>query len=210
MNKKSLLRREFFSKSKKISISQKRVFSNKVSQKLLKTIRKIGKKNAKSILFYLPLDIEPNILRVLLKLRKEGVDIFVPFIEGIMFKMVKFRLPLKKSQFGTLESGNSKREITRVDIVIVPILGADKNFQRVGFGKGMYDRFYETLKNRPTLIFVQNITCLSKDKITDEHDIRANYYITPDILLEIKDFGNNAIRNYYGAFSNRFCCFNNN
>jgi 5-formyltetrahydrofolate cyclo-ligase len=127
-----------------------------------------------------------------------------------MFKMVKFRLPLKKSQFGTLESGNSKREITRVDIVIVPILGADKNFQRVGFGKGMYDRFYETLKNRPTLIFVQNITCLSKDKITDEHDIRANYYITPDILLEIKDFGNNAIRNYYGAFSNRFCCFNNN
>jgi 5-formyltetrahydrofolate cyclo-ligase len=210
LNKKSLLRREFFSKSKKISISQKRVFSNKVSQKLLKTIRKIGKKNAKSILFYLPLDIEPNILRVLLKLRKEGVDIFVPFIEGIMFKMVKFRLPLKKSQFGTLESGNSKREITRVDIVIVPILGADKNFQRVGFGKGMYDRFYETLKNRPTLIFVQNITCLSKDKITDEHDIRANYYITPDILLEIKDFGNNAIRNYYGAFSNRFCCFNNN
>ena len=30
--------------------------------------------------------------------------------------MVKFRLPLKKSQFGTLESGNSKRKIDRVDI----------------------------------------------------------------------------------------------
>ena len=101
--------------------------------------------------------------------------------------MVKFRLPLRKSSFGTLESGNSKRKIDMVDIVIVPVIGIDKSFKRIGFGKGMYDRFYESLKNKPTLIFVQNTSCISTEIITEKYDIRADYYITPNLSLKIKD-----------------------
>ncbi len=162
-----------------------------------------------SILFYLPLSFEPNLISLLKKLRRRKVDIFVPFIEEFTFKMVKFRLPLKKSSFGTLESGYSKKRIERVDIVIVPVLGVDHSFRRVGFGKGMYDRFYETLKNRATLIFVQNIGCCSRERVTERHDIRADYYITPYLSLKIKDFGTYATRNYNRASSYRFCNINN-
>jgi len=184
MNLKTKFRKTALLKLRSISKTQKTIFSKRVSRWLEMII---SAEKPKSILFYLPLTIEPNILPLLKKYRKGKADIFVPFIDGITFKMVKFRLPLRKSRFGTLESGNSKRKIDRVDMVIVPVVGIDKNFKRIGFGKGMYDRFYESLKNRPTLVFVQNISCISKNIITEKHDIQADYYITQNIFLKIKD-----------------------
>ena len=184
MNLKSKFRTKALLKLKAVSTNRKRLFSKKISSFLDKIL---FQEKPQSILFYLPLAIEPDIFLVLKKYRKRKVDIFVPFIDGISFKMVKFRLPLKKSKFGTLESGNSKIKIDRVDIVIVPVIGIDKSFKRIGFGKGMYDRFYESIKNRPRLIFVQNISCVSEEIITEKHDIRANYYITPNLSLKIKD-----------------------
>lgn len=67
-------------------------------------------------------------------------------MQGESFKMVPFRLPLKKKKFGIYEAGNSLRDIKNIDVAIVPVVGVDGNLQRVGFGKGMYDRFFEKLK----------------------------------------------------------------
>ena len=38
------------------------------------------------------------------------------------------------------------RNINNIDIAIVPAVGVDGNLQRIGFGKGMYDRFFEKLQ----------------------------------------------------------------
>jgi len=184
MRLKSEFRKKALLKLRTIPKNRRLLFSRKVSNSLEKILLL---EKPKSILFYLPLEIEPDILLLLKKFRKRNIKIFVPFIDSITFKMVKFRLPLKKSQFGTLESGNSKRKIDRVDIVIAPTIGIDMSFRRIGFGKGMYDRFYESLKKRPKLIFVQNISCISREEITEKHDIRADYYITQNLSLKIKD-----------------------
>ncbi len=90
--------------------------------------------------------------------------------------MVKLRLPLEKSSFGTLESRNSKVKIFRVDIMVVPVIGVDSKMRRVGFGKGMYDRFFETLKNRPKVVFLQLLKHKSKIEIGEKHDIVGDYY----------------------------------
>ena len=148
---------------------------NRELQKLLKSLLR-RKKRAK-ILFYYPLPYEADIRKTLALFRKKE-QIFLPFMEGKSFKMVPFRLPLKRKRFGIMEAGNSLRIINKIDIAIVPVVGIDKNLQRVGFGKGMYDRFFPTLKTKPFTIFVQLEPCITKKKVCDAYDIAADYYIS--------------------------------
>jgi len=138
----------------------------------------ISELSPKSILFFMPLKIEPDLKKLINKYRKK-VEIFIPFIEEKSFKMVKYRLPLKKDSFGVLSSNNSFFKQKSVDMIIVPVIGVDGNFKRVGFGKGMYDRFYEKLKNKPIVVFVQTKKCFTREIVTDWYDISCDFYITP-------------------------------
>jgi len=136
-----------------------------------------GKKNQK-ILLYHPLSLEVNTLKLLYKLRKKH-EIFLPFMVGQSFKMVPFRLPLHRKKFNIYEAGNSHKNIKNIDIAIVPVVGVDSNLQRVGFGKGMYDRFFEKLDKKPIIIFTQQILCYSKEPLCDHFDITGDIIITP-------------------------------
>ena len=132
----------------------------------------------KSILFYYPLQNEADIRKTLQKMRKKK-RVFLPFMQGKSFKMVPFRLPLKKKKFGIFEAGNTLRDIRKIDIAIVPVVGVDGSMQRVGFGKGMYDRFFEKLQKRPYTVFIQPEFCYTKEKICDAYDITGDVIITP-------------------------------
>ena len=153
-----------------------RIYLNaKLNFKLLKELQKYKNKN---ILLYYPLPIEANIVKTLTKMRQKS-NIFIPFMQGESFKMVPFRLPLKKKKFGIFEAGNTLRNINKVDIAIVPVVGVDGNLQRVGFGKGMYDRFFEKLKKRPYTIFIQQEFCHTKENICDSYDVTGDILLTP-------------------------------
>jgi len=143
-----------------------------------------GKKR-KKILFYYPLPFEANILKVMKQMRHD-CDIYLPFMEGESFKMVPFRLPLKKKKFGIFEAGNTNRKINKIDIAIVPAVGVDGNLQRVGFGKGMYDRFFARLKKRPYIIFIQPEFCYTKELLCDSHDIDCDVLISPTKVITKK------------------------
>ena len=146
-----------------------------VNKKLLKLLKS---QKRKKILFYYPLEMEVNILKVLYFMRKRN-DVYIPFMQGQSFKMVSFRLPLHKKRFGIYEAGNSLRDIKKIDIAIVPVVGVDGNLQRVGFGKGMYDRFFETLEKRPYTIFIQREFCYTKELVCDTYDIDGDILLTP-------------------------------
>ena len=132
---------------------------------------------------YYPLGFEANIVKTINYLRKK-CDVFVPFMEGESFKMVTFRLPLKEKKFGIFEAGNTIRNIKTIDIAIVPAVGVDGNLQRVGFGKGMYDRFFAKLKKRPYIIFTQPQMCFTKKFICDDYDIACDVLLTPKARLQ--------------------------
>jgi 5-formyltetrahydrofolate cyclo-ligase len=151
----------------------------KLNYQLLQEISKF--KNPK-ILFYAPLPLEPDIRKTINIMRKK-CDTFVPFMEGESFKMVPFRLPLKKKNFGIYEAGNTLRDIKKIDIAVVPIVGVDGNLQRIGFGKGMYDRFFAKLKKRPYIIFIQSEFCSTKEFICDDYDITCDLIITPHVRV---------------------------
>lgn len=146
-----------------------------LSKKLLKELRHV--KN-KSILFYYPIGFEVDIRRVIHKLRLNN-RILLPFMQGQSFKGVRYRLPLSKKKFGIFEAGNSLKNINNIDIAIVPTLGVDVNLQRIGFGKGMYDRFFAKLKKKPYTIFIQADLCYTKKTICDDYDVSCDVLLTP-------------------------------
>lgn len=159
-------------------------------------------KNCKSnrpinILFYYPLPIEYDIRKILNRYKKhKKIQIFLPFMQGISFKIVKYRLPLHKRTFGIYESGDSKLIITKLDFAIVPVIGIDQTFRRIGFGKGMYDRFFSTLKTQPKTIFICRALNLAYCNITQPHDLHANIFITPFAFLEFKGKSNDNLGFY--------------
>ncbi|MDA3908319.1 MAG: 5-formyltetrahydrofolate cyclo-ligase, partial [Sulfurimonas sp.] len=66
-----------------------------------------------------------------------------------------------------------------IDIAIVPTIGVDGKLQRIGFGKGMYDRFFAKLKKKPYTIFIQPEICFTKEFICDDYDIACDLLLTP-------------------------------
>ncbi|MGD9719333.1 MAG: 5-formyltetrahydrofolate cyclo-ligase [Sulfurimonadaceae bacterium] len=179
---KTIFREKCLAKMKNASSHNKYYKDNKLNMKLYGMLQNVSNKK---VLFFYPLEFEANVVKTLLKLRKKN-KIFLPFMEGESFKMVPFRLPLTKKKFGIFEAGNTLRTIKKIDIAIVPAVGVDGNLQRVGFGKGMYDRFFAKLQKRPYTIFVQPELCITKKFICDHYDVKCDLLLTPEGRLETK------------------------
>jgi 5-formyltetrahydrofolate cyclo-ligase len=155
-----------------------------VSQKLYRYIKESG---SRVVMLYIPLKIEINIINLITQLRKEKVILFVPFMVGKSFRLVKYRLPIKVKKFGVREPNISNNFYKRIDLAIVPVIGIDKTFRRVGFGKGFYDRFFE--KHREMIcrvLFVGRKSCICSEIITDDYDVEGDFYITPNRVFDKK------------------------
>lgn len=175
MDKKSIFREKAKEKLKKFTKFGK-IKRNKFVVDKLEIL--IKESNYTNILLYVPLASEVDSMQLIKRIRPK-VNIYVPFMEGVSFKMVKFRLPLFRKKFNIREPKNSCARVPKIDLAIVPVLGVDGAFKRIGFGKGMYDRFFESLNSSPKVVFVQLGECFTQEVICESHDIRADIYITP-------------------------------
>jgi 5-formyltetrahydrofolate cyclo-ligase len=177
MNKKEF-REHCLKRLKKVTLIGKYKRDKKVLQQLYKLIIE---NNAQKIMLYLPLKTEVNLYPLIKQLRIEKRELYVPFMEGKSFRVVKYRYPLQKKRFGIKEPKDSKQfRIKKLDIAIVPIVGMDATQRRVGFGKGMYDRFFEKeIKNINKIVFVARELCYSKKIVTDYYDVKADIIIVP-------------------------------
>lgn len=177
-DRKKVFRKDCLKRLKKTSALGSFVKDKKVL-KVLYT--HVVKNNAQNVMLYLPLGIEVNLYPLIQRLRKEKRKLYVPFMEGASFRLVKYRLPLYKKQFGIKEPKDSKQyRKKQIDIAIVPIVGIDVTQRRVGFGKGMYDRFFEkNKKNIKQIVFVARELCYAKEIVTDHYDVKADMIFTP-------------------------------
>ena len=137
--------------------------------------------------------------------RQKRVQIFLPLMQGISFKIVKYRLPMQRRAFGVYESRSSSFKISKLDYAIVPVIGIDRTFRRIGFGKGMYDRFFGALKTKPKTIFICRALNLTRYTITQSYDLQANSFISPLVHLKFKDIYNDNM-GFHKLYSLRNHC----
>ena len=138
MDKKEFIRKKYFLKRKNNYFEIDKNFF----KPLISCIKKRVKSKQKNICLYYPSSYELNILKIL------DVEFFkkfyfsLPIIEennSMNFYQWKKRDVLLVNKFGIPEPIRSYK--VRPDIFLVPLLAFDTNKNRLGYGKGFYDKF---------------------------------------------------------------------
>ncbi|MRJ02154.1 MAG: 5-formyltetrahydrofolate cyclo-ligase [Epsilonproteobacteria bacterium] len=168
--------------------------SRRIVEKLIWLIEGLG---GRELLLYLPMEHEPDILPLFSYFRRKR-RLFVPLVRGENIEIVPFRLPLRRGRFSLFEPRNS--HFSRpIDIAVIPVLGVDGEFRRIGFGRGFYDRLVEKMPYPPITIFVQEGLCMTRRPLGAEHDVQGDFLVTPKeiIVRGDSDVGR--------SFSRKFC-----
>ena len=132
---------------------------------------------------YYPSDNEVNILQFLKQAFKKKFKIALPVIKSsrnMSFKLWIYKEPLSVNSFGILEPKNSKIEIIPY-LILVPLVAYDRNLNRIGYGKGYYDRSLKKIKkNKNFFLSLGMAYSFQKcDNIpVNKHDVRLNYLFT--------------------------------
>ena len=135
---KSFLRKASLLKREKKYLSVRKLNFNLI----FRLIKKNFKKKKIIIAGYYPSSHEVNILKFLENASKNRFKILLPVIKTsnhMSFRQWDFNEPLYVNKFGILEPRNSNKEFIP-DLIMVPLVAFDNNFNRIGYGKGYYDR----------------------------------------------------------------------
>ncbi|MFH1354861.1 MAG: 5-formyltetrahydrofolate cyclo-ligase [Candidatus Omnitrophota bacterium] len=121
--------------------------SSKIKARLFKIV---DFKRAKKVMFYIALDGEVNTEDMIKEAIKTGKVVSIPICRKNIMTMRLCRLEittkLKKGLYGVSEPAVKKYiSSDDLDLVIVPGVAFDKKGNRLGRGKGYYDRFLKKL-----------------------------------------------------------------
>ena len=103
--------------------------------------KEYGKKKI-TIAAYYPANYEVNTLRFIEEASKKKFNIALPVIKlrgKMSFKLWVYKNPLYVNSMGILEPDKSSKTVIP-DLIMVPLVAFDKNLNRIGYGKGYYDR----------------------------------------------------------------------
>jgi len=108
----------------------------------------------KNVLIFYPLKNEINLLPLLLKKDK---NFFLPRVNGSSLLICPYdEDKLQKGAFGIMEPLGDPVNPSVIDVAFIPCLATDKNLNRVGYGKGFYDRLFSNPDFRAEKIAVIN------------------------------------------------------
>ena len=132
---------------KKLINKRKKNYSEISSNHIINIFESIKKnhKNIKVIGGYIPINFEYDCSKLLKFLETKGYTISLPVIKKnnqMNFYKYSFQEPLKINNLGILEPVKCSNKVIP-DIIFVPLLGYDNDLNRLGYGGGFYDRYFE-------------------------------------------------------------------
>ena len=150
------------------------------SKSIIKILRKKKIKN-KIIGGYYPYNYEMNVIPVLEKFEKSNYLISLPKIgknSEMNFFQWSFKEPLNINKYGIPEPISNN--IKYPDILLVPLVAYDKNFNRIGYGGGFYDRYINRIKKIKKIITIGLAYSFQRVKKIpfDKYDIKLDFIIT--------------------------------
>ena len=137
---------------------------------------------------YYPSNYEVNILNFLEEASKNKFKIVLPVIKSsnlMSFKSWAFKEPLYVNKYGILEPKNSKKQIIP-DLILVPLVAFDNHLNRIGYGKGYYDRTLQKIKNvkkKTISLGVAYSFQRCKSIPVNKHDFKLDYIFTEQGII---------------------------
>ena len=141
-------------------------------------------KSSKNIMIFYPLKEEISLLPLI---KDENKKFYLPKCTengSLTVHLFKKESELTENKFKIKEPTNKKSEPNILDIIFLPALGADKFGNRVGYGKGYYDKFLAENKLSAKKVLIIQTALISDVEIkADEFDIKYDYLISDDLCL---------------------------
>ena len=171
---KNKIRKEFIKIRNEIPFTRRAIAEKKA-------FKKIYSLNFSKILSFAPKTKEINIWNLNKKLAQEN-KLYLPKTvanELQIYEITNLETQLVKGKFNILEPNPAKcKKVDSIDIscVLVPAIVFDKNNNRLGYGRGFYDRFLKNLTC--PILGIGFLEQLSKDMLpTEKHDIKLNHLL---------------------------------
>ena len=176
---KSYLRNIFLLERKKRYLNVEKFDFNLI----FKLIKKNFNNKKINIAGYYPSNYEVNILKFLESASKKNFRIALPVVKSstlMSFKSWIIKEPLYVSKFGILEPKKSNKEIIP-DLVMVPLVAFDDRLNRIGYGKGYYDRSLQKIKkvkNKTISLGIAHSFQKCKSIPVNKYDFKLDYIFT--------------------------------
>ena len=159
---KRQLRQELRQQRCALSPRQQARAARKLCQQLLRSSRF---QDSKHIACYLPVDGEIDPRPVIDASWGAGKSVYLPVISrdrGMRFHRYQRGDALVKNRFGLLQPRPDRPwlPVTKIDLVLLPLVGFDRSGARLGMGGGFFDRAFRhahTRRLRPFLLGVAHV-----------------------------------------------------
>ncbi len=133
------------------------------------------------VALYWPIGDELDCFAIIEKLQKTDHQVCLPCIEGkdqpLVFKEFRGEENLVPAGFGTREPDKNAK-ILQPGFIILPLLGFDKKGNRLGYGKGFYDRTIVAMAKKPELCGLAFSVQEFKEIPANAHDVPLTRIIT--------------------------------
>tara|TARA_B110000858_G_scaffold119423_1_gene136411 strand:+ start:624 stop:1145 length:522 start_codon:yes stop_codon:yes gene_type:complete len=149
---------------------------------LFEQLQSLSKKtDATKIASYSPLENEPD-LKSFNDWAAESSSLYFPRV--VHDKLEFAQGPLRAGKFKIMEPTGEAILSSDLDLILVPALAADFLGNRLGKGKGFYDRWLENVASRNIFAVVFDSEVLEFVP-NDPHDKKVNGIVTPTRLIAI-------------------------
>ena len=181
---------KFYLRSKSLQKRKKNYLKTKKFRfdLIFKLIKKHFSKKKIIIAGYYPSNYEVDILSFLKEASRKKFKISLPVIksyDSMSFKPWIFQEPLYVNKFGIVEPKNSKKDIIP-DLILVPLLAFDNKLNRIGYGKGYYDRSLKKINDmKKSSIFLGIAYSFQKCRSVpvNKHDFKLDYIFTEQGII---------------------------
>ena len=114
------------------------------------------------------------------------IRVFVPkMVKGKLIALeINRETPLFENSWGIKEpAGEVDSGVKDFDMIITPLLYCDEFGNRVGYGKGFYDRFFSEINQNALKVGVSFFSPNEKVEDVSEFDVPLDYLVTPTAVL---------------------------
>lgn len=181
-SKKNALRKILLEKRDGTSAEMKAITSKQIQKKIQK-IKEYTE--ATSIASYYPIGSEVLTQSIMQDILSRGVKLSLPKIINDMleYRQITDFTQMEIGKFDIPEPREDAKLVDHIDVILVPALGLSKNGNRIGYGRGYFDKFLA--QNDVTSIALSYSKQLVGNIPTNNTDIPVNWIVTEDQVIKV-------------------------
>lgn len=181
------IRRFVLSKRNMLSVQEIREKSRVIHEKLFTQAPEFAK--AQCVFVYLSFGSEVSTPEIIEKCMGVGKKVCVPVVLNQLGDMVAAEFSgfdrVKENSFGIKEPFPVKEvPLEEISLVLAPGVAFDENFNRIGFGRGYYDRFLSRLPRKvPVIALAFDFQVVDSVPVT-QSDVKIKKIITEKRIIK--------------------------